>query len=175
MNGKKVLGFLLCRSAFTQRNLTSIGLVVIFFVVYVLAGGKITTDVPTMKELEQRKAAVDSSARETILNEKKGLLETGDTSKQTGRFGLSEKDSKEVLGIVPSKERRARQASLLTEGRLFTDEERAKAEKERIDSSGLIKGEKFISRRERMMLDKSEKKPKDSLTSIEERLKIRRQ
>jgi hypothetical protein len=175
MNGKKVLGFLLCRSAFTQRNLTSIGLVVIFFVVYVLAGGKITTGVPSMKELEQRKAAVESSSRETILSDKKGLLETEDTPKETELLDLSEKDSKKVLGIVPSKERRAREASLLTEGRLFTEEERAKAEKERINSSGLIKGEKFVSRREQLMLDKSEKKPKDSLTAIEERLKIRRQ
>lgn len=38
---KKVLGFLFFRSAFTQRNVTSIGLVILFFVIYVLAGGKI--------------------------------------------------------------------------------------------------------------------------------------
>lgn len=45
MNGKdtakKVVGFLLFRSAFTQRNITAIALVIFLFVVYRLSGGGI--------------------------------------------------------------------------------------------------------------------------------------
>ncbi len=48
MNVNKVVSFLLLRPAFTGRNVTSLGLVALFFAVYVAAGGKITT-VPTMK------------------------------------------------------------------------------------------------------------------------------
>ncbi|MCB0344389.1 MAG: hypothetical protein KDD66_04705 [Bdellovibrionales bacterium] len=48
MKVNKVVSFLLLRPAFTGRNVTSLGLVAVFFMVYVLAGGKITT-VPTMK------------------------------------------------------------------------------------------------------------------------------
>ena len=42
MDKKKVISFLLLRPAFTMRNLTSIGLVAIFFAIYVLAGGKVS-------------------------------------------------------------------------------------------------------------------------------------
>lgn len=38
---RKVLGFLFFRSAFTQRNITSIGLVILFVVIYKICGGKI--------------------------------------------------------------------------------------------------------------------------------------
>lgn len=47
MNAKKVVSFLLLRPAFTGRNVTSLGLVAVFFAVYVAAGGKVTT-VPKM-------------------------------------------------------------------------------------------------------------------------------
>lgn len=48
MNAKKVVNFLVLRPAFTSRNLTSIGLVVLFFLIYVLSGGKVTW-APNMK------------------------------------------------------------------------------------------------------------------------------
>lgn len=48
MKGKKVLDFLILKPAFTSRNLTSLGLVGIFFLVYILAGGRIT--VPDVKQ-----------------------------------------------------------------------------------------------------------------------------
>lgn len=38
---KRILGFLLLKPAISSRNLTSLGLVAIFFGVYVAAGGKI--------------------------------------------------------------------------------------------------------------------------------------
>lgn len=43
MNAKKLVSYVLCLSAFKIRNITSILLVVFFFGVYVMAGGKITT------------------------------------------------------------------------------------------------------------------------------------
>ena len=48
MNGKLkgILKFAVCAPAFSQRNVTSIGLVVLFVLVYILAGGKITTSLP---------------------------------------------------------------------------------------------------------------------------------
>lgn len=41
MNAKKILNFLLFRSALSSRNLSSLALVALFFGVYVAAGGKI--------------------------------------------------------------------------------------------------------------------------------------
>lgn len=43
MEKKKIADFLLMRPMFTVRNVTSIGLVAVFFCVYIMAGGKITT------------------------------------------------------------------------------------------------------------------------------------
>jgi hypothetical protein len=42
MSAKKIANFLFLRPAMTSRNLTSIGLVIFFMVVYALCGGKIT-------------------------------------------------------------------------------------------------------------------------------------
>lgn len=42
MDKKKIVEFLILRPAFTIRNFTSIGLVLVFFGIYVLAGGKVT-------------------------------------------------------------------------------------------------------------------------------------
>lgn len=49
MNGKKVLGFLVMKPAWSTRNITSLALVALFFGVYVAAGGKITA-VPKVKQ-----------------------------------------------------------------------------------------------------------------------------
>lgn len=40
---KKVIGFIFLKSAFTSRNLTSLGLVAIFLGIYMASGGKIAT------------------------------------------------------------------------------------------------------------------------------------
>ena len=50
MNAKKVAGFFLMKPAFTQRNITSVGLVALFFVVYILMGGKVTTELPKVNK-----------------------------------------------------------------------------------------------------------------------------
>lgn len=42
MKAGKVVNFLLLGDAFTSRNITSIGLVIIFFFIFYLAGGKVT-------------------------------------------------------------------------------------------------------------------------------------
>ena len=48
MKAKKVVEFLILKPAFTSRNLSSLGLVAIFFLVYWLAGGKV--DIPNVKQ-----------------------------------------------------------------------------------------------------------------------------
>ena len=48
MKGKKIVEFLILKPAFTSRNLSSLGLVAIFFLVYWLAGGKVA--VPNVKQ-----------------------------------------------------------------------------------------------------------------------------
>lgn len=40
---KQVVGFLLLKGAFTSRNITSIGLVLLFFGIYVASGGKLAS------------------------------------------------------------------------------------------------------------------------------------
>jgi hypothetical protein len=48
MKGKKIIEFLVLKPAFTSRNISSLGLVVIFFIVYWLAGGKVV--IPNVKQ-----------------------------------------------------------------------------------------------------------------------------
>lgn len=42
MRAKKIINFLILRPAFTSRNMSSLGLVALFFALYILAGGKVT-------------------------------------------------------------------------------------------------------------------------------------
>ena len=48
MKGKKLLEFLILKPAFSSRNLSSLGLVLLFFIIYWLAGGKVT--IPDVKQ-----------------------------------------------------------------------------------------------------------------------------
>ena len=163
MSAKKVVGFLLCRSAFTQRNATSILLVGLFFAVYVLAGGKITTTLPKMPEQNSIFGGIDGSNQ---------IASQADERNQMPE--LTQDESKDLLGIQPSEQRTSRQEAINKRGRLFAPEETEEAEKEEIDKSGLIEGADFTNRREQWRLERSEKKPSDTLSAIEERLQIRR-
>lgn len=161
MSAKKVLSFLVCRSAFTQRNVTSIMLVFVFFGVYVAAGGKITTSLPRPSDVAVRGEARDPA-------------ELMEQAEERSLPDLSAGESKDVLGIAPSEERQARREEVNRRGRLFTPEEVEQATEETIDTEGLVKGKELINRREQWRLERAEKKPQDSLSAIEERLKIRR-
>lgn len=153
MNGKikKTLQFLVCAPAFSQRNITSIGLVILFVLVYVLAGGKVTTSLPNMSK-----------------NGAFGMPE------QAKPRDLTKKESKSILGEITSKDRAQRDAQRAKLGSLFTDEEREEGEKEAIDPKGLVEGTEFVNKREKRLLERTEKKPSDSLSAIEERLKSNR-
>ncbi len=164
MSAKKVAGFLLCRSAFTQRNATSILLVALFFAVYVMAGGKVTTKLPSMP----------SGAAGGFGGIGSGDALAAKQQAQAAMPELTQDESKDVLGIKKSADRKKRQEAINKRGRLFTPEEIKSAEQEPVDEDGLVEGADFTNRREQWRLERAEKKPSDSLSAIEERLKIRR-
>jgi hypothetical protein len=172
MNAKlrKVLSYALCTSAFSQRNVTSIALVIIFLFVYVLAGGKITTALPSVKS--SKDFGIPKNVK---LNKSEKSSRTYDEIMAGDKIpDLSREESKEILGELPSDKAKKVYRKRAKFGTLFTEEERREAEGEKIDEDGLVEGVDFTSRREKWMLERSEKKPEDSLSKIEERLKIRR-
>ncbi len=145
MNAKKVLGFVLCSSAFTKRNLSSLGLVLAFLFMYVLAGGKIETKLPSPS-----KVGAFGESEEAV--------------------GIKRKNSEQVLGITPSKERASREDSTLERGRIFANEEAS--ELEPINKDLLIKNQRGdqLSNRDRVAIQNSQKQERDPLLAIEERL-----
>ena len=158
MNAKKIAGFVLCKSAFTQRNMTSIGLVAAFFVVYVLAGGRVTTSLP---ELRNAGGLGPSNLSDS-------------TDKKTEDPLLTTEESQTVLGIRESEERAKRDNSQNNRYKLFTEEETKELENKPVDSKMLVKGATFgPSRREQLKLERQEKKDVDMLRDIEDRLKKR--
>ena len=165
MNGKKVIGFLLCRSAFSQRNITSILLVLVFFGVYVLSGGKISMVPPALKGM----GGLDSGASiDAALKNQAG----GEVREEAREEDLGKAESRSVLGLTNSQERETREDLGQTRGRMFSDNDAQQAAEEPIDPDGLIKGKEITSRRQQKLLQKWEKKETtDSLSAIEDRLK----
>ena len=157
MNSKKVLGFIFCSSAFTKRNFSSMILVGMFFLVYILAGGKIDTKLPKPTQ-GGAFGGVDD----------------------IGSEGDVRKVSKEVLGIVPTESRKEREQADLERGRVFTNDEAQEGAQEPIDKSGLIVGKKKVygSERERIRAEREDKFRRESVdpfAAIEERLHKRGQ
>lgn len=153
MNGKlkSFLKFAVCAPAFSQRNVTSIGLVLLFVLVYILAGGKVTTSLP----------------RPPSANSPFGM--------PSESKNLTRKESKSVIGEIASEDKSQREAQRAKMGSLFTEEEVEEAEtKEAVNPEGLVKGADFVSRREKRLLERTEKKESDSLSVIEERLRSTR-
>lgn len=151
MNAKKVFSFLLCSSAFTKRNISSVGLVLIFFLVFILAGGKIDTNLPSAKQ-------------------------AGSFGSMNSPGAPDANNSKEVLGVVPTENRNVRESANLKEGRIFTDEDAADEADQTIDRSGLITGHKNVygSEREKRIAEQKERyhrEESDPLAALEERLK----
>lgn len=56
----KVIGFLLLKPAFSKQNISSIGLVAIFFAIYVIFGGTVSTTLPELKTSNGVFGGVDS-------------------------------------------------------------------------------------------------------------------
>ncbi len=170
---KSVLGFLFMSSAFTQRNVTSVLLVMVFFGVYIAAGGKITTTLP---RLEKVKAMSAPGLGGTPVG--KGMAAGNAASDKSAPMravpDLTQDESQDLLGISPSEKRAARQRAVQQRGSLFTAEEREEDIDEPLDPEGLVKGADFTNRRDQWRLERAERKQTDSLSLIEERLKIRR-
>ena len=163
---KKTIELITCRSAFSQRNVTSILLVALFFAVYVMAGGKISTKVPSFQDVSKIGGGLGGPVSSGDVEEQELASEPAAVDK------LDIEKSRGILGVKPSKDRVARQHSQQRVGTLFTDEEVAEAENAEVKKEGLISGVDFTTRREKWLLEKSERKPEDSLSRIEERLKI---
>lgn len=166
MNAKKILGFVFCTSAFSQRNVSSVFLVIALFVGYLLAGGKISTSVPELSKAAKLPGITKSSdfGGFTSEEEKKSLL----PDKQATI------DPQRVLGVSQSEERQQREKAILERGRAFTDEDAELEARKPIDRSGLVEGNDPLSARQESILKRTEKKPVDSLSAIEERLNIKR-
>ena len=153
MNGRRVVDFIVLRSAFSQRNVTSLLLVGVFFAVYVLSGGKITTSIPHMKDANGFGDA--------------GLSDTSGTSSTS-----TPDHSLQVLGVTSTAEQQARQETVNKRGRLFDPEIDAVKEGE-VDKNGLLHVD-TTNEKEELKLRKFERRDRDSLAAIEERLKIKR-
>jgi hypothetical protein len=155
MNTKKIVSVLFLSSAFTKRNVSSVGLVALFLLVYVLAGGKIDTKLPTVSQ-SGAFGSVGGRDLDNVIAQPKA-------------------NSKEVLGIVPTENRALREDASQTRGRVFTNEEAEESARQPIDKSGLIVGQKrvFETDRERVKVEKSEQYRRESVdpfAAIEERL-----
>ena len=157
MRGKQVVDFLVLRSAFTRRNFTSLFLVGVFFAVYILSGGKVTTKLPKLQGSGSF-GNVDSASN---AEEKLAAQEAAERQK-----------AMQVLGVTESADRQERENSVNGRGRLFSAEVDGAGD-EPIDKSGLIQPDDS-NRKEEAKLRKLERRQQDSLLAIEERLKIKR-
>ncbi|HMO19058.1 MAG TPA: hypothetical protein PKA63_13205 [Oligoflexia bacterium] len=154
-HAKKVLGFLVCAPAFTKRNMTSMALVGVFFFVYILAGGKIDTQLP-------------SNTRGGAF----GGVDAGDENGGILFPSSSTNDPGKVLGHESSAERRIRENSGHMKGRIFTDDEADQAYEDPIDRSRLLEGREIKrSSREERTMNRYEKRKVDPLDAIQERLR----
>ncbi len=160
MNAKKVFSFLLCTPAFTRRNITSLMLVGVFFLVYVLAGGKIDTELPSA-----RQAATFGGA---------DLGFSGTERRENNNvFQQQQAAPNQILGEVTPDERYKRETASHMKGRVFTDEDADSSLNEPSDRSGLIQGryKSPESVYERRAIERSEKRSADPFDAIEERLR----
>ncbi|MBP9839212.1 MAG: hypothetical protein KBC84_10950 [Proteobacteria bacterium] len=102
MNAKKVVGFLLLRPVFNSKNFSTIGLVALFFALYLLLGGKANLNIPKLDSNSGAFGGVDAGLDLANKNPKDilGYKETEDRSKridelnQFGRSDLLEKSDK---------------------------------------------------------------------------------
>ena len=161
MNAKKIGNFLVMRSAFTQRNFTSLFLVAIFFACYVFAGGDVTTGIPKIPEstsFGNIPAAKDMPVPDNM-----------------GTAAPAQKEQAlEVLGVRPSQDRQAREDSGNKRGRLFTEEvDLEKEDAQPLDKEGLLEGDER-NRHEEAKLRRQERRHTDPLGDIEVRLNIKR-
>lgn len=176
MNAKRVVNFLILRSAFTQRNMTSLLLVGIFFAVYVLSGGKVTvTKLPNIKAGESFGSV---TASDEAADPRAAIGAPRDAASQPAAADEGEEMTPErsqaVLGIKPTEDQEARQAQILKRGRLLDSEPGLEAETDIADESKLVGGADFTNYREEFKLKKAEKRKVDKLSAIEDRLKASR-
>lgn len=173
MNAKRIVGFLLMRPAFTQRNLTSIGLVAVFFFVYVLMGGKVTTELPKAP----KEGVFGSGGVDAFIQSGKKKEESKNSGSSLDAEGLlgsrpTTEAAEDILGIRQSEEREARRRASL--GTTFFTEEERKAQDKPLDKEGLVTGVEV--KRNRIDWNKRrearESKGRDMLSDIEERLNV---
>jgi hypothetical protein len=154
---KGALNFVFCTNAFSQRNVTSIGLVIAFMVVYILAGGKVTTKLPRMSKKGQFGQPASSANRTPGLNRSSSDRQSKISSEELSGESipdLSERESQKMLGEIPSKTKKERAAIRAKYGSLFTEEEVEEAQEEKVDKDGLVKGVEFTNHREKWMLER---------------------
>lgn len=167
MSARKVVDFLILRSAFTQRNVTSILLVGLFFGVFILAGGKITTVPP--KSLKSGNTFGGVATRD-------GENESAEQQPpQMDGAGMEKAKPEEILGIDENPDLAAREKVQQKKGSRFDpssgDEDPAEEE---LSEAGLVDGVDMTNHREEFMLKRNEKRKEDTLAHIEERLNIKR-
>ena len=168
MKGKKIASFLLLRPAFTQRNFTTILLVGVFIAVYSFAGGKVTLQVPDVGNSTKSFGSVES-----VNGESAGVLANAVRERDEEKRREQERAA-QVLGMRESEDKLARENALNERGKLFDPAMDADSSDSKLDPQGLLGNDAQMRNREEQKLRRNEKRSKDSLALIEERLKINR-
>ena len=170
MKGKKALEFIFLRSAFTQRNLSSVGLVALFVGAYSILGGGVTTTPPNIQS-GSTFGSVNGMGEEKSLN---GNIPDGEV--QPIRNTDEKQSAEAVIGLKPTDAEAERMKQIEKRGRLNDpdmpdeDGEDGKA----IDKDALVQGVEMKSHREDWMMQRSEKRKMDNLSAIEDRLDVPR-
>jgi len=141
----QILSIFSSGSAFTQRNVVSVGLVLFFFVIYVMAGGKITSERPDITR--KLKSSVTKELPQILPNQK-----------------LSESTDKELLA-EPKDEELGRREPLFAEPiREQTEEPSSSAR------VGLFNDLPKPQRAEVEEDEPTEEAPSDAMSALEQRL-----
>lgn len=174
MRGKQALSFLLMRPAFTRSNISTVGIVALFVGVYSIFGGKVTSNLPTVKQGSTFGSVVEEDLQQQDLQ---GLGDNGnDVPAEPVRSGEDRAEAQGVIGVLPTDAEKARMQEIDKRGRLFdasTPEEDGEDGKP-INREGLVKGVDFKSHRDEWIMLRSEKRKADGLAAIEDRLQMKR-
>ena len=168
MKGKKIANFLLLRPAFTQRNFTTLLLVGVFIAVYSLAGGKVTLQVPDVGSSAKSFGSVDS-----VNGEDAGVIANAVRQREEEKRREQERAA-QVLGMRESEDLLARENEVNERGKRFDPSVDTDNADGKLDPKGLLGTDKQARTREEAKLMRNEKRSKDSLSLIEERLRIKR-
>lgn len=169
MKSKKVLDFITMRPAFTQKNLSSVGLVALFVGVYSIMGGSVNTAPPHVEAGDTFGSVRDYRPSASFAKE---------TSEEAQPIGSEQQkaSAESIIGLKPTEEESARLRQIEKRGRLNDPEmpDEDGADGNAVDKDALVQGVDMTRHRDEWMLKKGEKRKIDNLSAIEDRLEVPR-